>query len=151
MVRKRLDDSHCAVARALNEVGDWWSLMIVLQAMYGVRRFSDFQQALGIAKNILCDRLARLVEHQVLAKVAVGEQGSRHEYRLTPKGRDLFTVVVALRQWSDRWHPDSRSPGMHDRAEGQPLQELYVSSSDGRRLDVRDVILQPADARKDTA
>lgn len=144
MVKKRLDDSRCAVARALNEVGDWWSLLIVLHAMYGARRFSDFQQSLGIAKNILCDRLARLVEHDVLAKVEVGEHGSRHEYRLTPKGRDLFTVVVALRQWSDRWHPDSDSPGIRDRALGEPLQHLRVTAADGRRLDVRDVILEPA-------
>ena len=104
MARKRFDDSSCSVARALNEVGDWWSLLIVLHAMYGTRRFVDFQQELGIAKNILCDRLARLVDNEVLRKVDVGEHGSRFEYRLTEKGRDLFPVVIALRQWGDKWN-----------------------------------------------
>ena len=79
------------------------ALLIVLQAMYGTRRFVDFQQELGIARNILVDRLCRLVDNQVLRKVDVGEHGPRHEYRLTDKGRDLFPVVIALRQWGDKW------------------------------------------------
>lgn len=110
MARKRFDDSNCSVARALNEVGDWWSLLIVLHAMYGTRRFVDFQQQLGIAKNILCDRLTKLVDNEVLRKVDVGEHGSRFEYRLTEKGRDLFPVVVALRQWGDKWNPAPDGP-----------------------------------------
>jgi len=120
MARKRFDDSSCSVARALNEVGDWWSLLIVLHAMYGTRRFVDFQQQLGIAKNILCDRLACLVDNDVLRKVDVGEHGSRFEYRLTEKGRDLFPVVVALRQWGDKWNPapDGQVLDLRDRATG---------------------------------
>ena len=72
MARKRFDDSNCSVARALNEVGDWWSLLIVLHAMYGTRRFVDFQQELGIAKNILCDRLARLVGQRGIEQSGCG-------------------------------------------------------------------------------
>lgn len=146
MARKRFDDSNCSVARALNEVGDWWSLLIVLQAMYGTRRFVDFQQELGIARNILCDRLGRLVDNQVLRKVEVGEHGSRQEYRLTDKGRDLFPVVIALRQWGDRWNPapEGAPLNLRDRDSGRPIRPVEVQDADGRPLTVRDVYLPEA-------
>lgn len=142
MSKKRFDDANCAVARALNEVGDWWSLLIVLHAMYGTRRYVDFQQGLGIARNILCDRLSRLVENQVLSKVEVGEHGSRCEYRLTDKGRALFPVVVALRQWGDQWNPSSCGPALRDRATGRPLRPVCVQDADGKPLQLRDVVLE---------
>ncbi len=148
MARKRFDDSNCSVARALNEVGDWWSLLIVLQAMYGTRRYVDFQQELGIAKNILCDRLSRLVDNEVLAKVNVGEHGARYEYRLTDKGRDLFPVVIALRQWGDKWNPapDGSALDLRDRATSRPIGQIHVSDADGKPLTVRDVFMpEPAD------
>ena len=154
MARKRFDDSSCSVARALNEVGDWWSLLIVLHAMYGTRRFVDFQQQLGIAKNILCDRLARLVDNEVLRKEEVGEHGSRFEYRLTEKGRDLFPVVVALRQWGDKWNPapDGQALDLRDRATGQPVQPVTVQNTDGQALTIRDVLVAAdAQSAKDTA
>ena len=140
MVRKRFPDTHCSVARALNDVGDWWSLLVVKEAMLGTRRFVDFQQNLGIARNILCDRLARLLENGVLVKQDVGEHGTRYEYRLTEKGRDLFTVVTALRQWSDRWNGESGGPELVDRANGEPVRTVAVRSADGRTLDVRAVV-----------
>ncbi len=145
MARKRFDDSNCSVARALNEVGDWWSLLIVLQAMYGTRRFVDFQQQLGIARNILCDRLARLVDNQVLRKVEVGEHGSRQEYRLTEKGRDLFPVVIALRQWGDKWNPSPEGVplDLRDRETGQAIQPMAVQNEGGKELTVRDVFVPP--------
>ncbi|MBB5321571.1 winged helix-turn-helix transcriptional regulator [Marinobacter oulmenensis] len=143
MARKRFDDSNCSVARALNEVGDWWSLLIVLHAMHGTRRFVDFQHELGIAKNILCNRLGRLVEHQVLHKVDVGEHGSRFEYRLTEKGRDLFPVVIALRQWGDKWSPAPEpSPlDLRDRASGRPIQPVQVRDAEGNPVTIRDVFV----------
>ena len=156
MARKRFDDSNCSVARALNQVGDWWSLLIVLQAMYGTRRFVDFQQELGIAKNILCDRLARLVDNGVLKKVDVGEHGSRFEYRLTEKGRDLFPVVIALRQWGDKWNPapDEAPLDLRDRATGQPIQTIQVQNAEGKPITVRDVFVSGdamPDSKKDLA
>ncbi|GGY62548.1 winged helix-turn-helix transcriptional regulator [Marinobacter zhanjiangensis] len=149
MARKRFDDSSCSVARALNEVGDWWSLLIVLQAMYGTRRFVDFQQELGIARNILGDRLNRLVDNDVLRKVDVGEHGPRFEYRLTDKGRDLFPVVIALRQWGDRYNPcpDQPSLDLRDRRTGQPIRQLEVLDADGNPVSVRDVMV-PEDSEK---
>lgn len=148
MARKRFDDSSCSVARALNEVGDWWSLLIVLQAMYGTRRFVDFQQELGIARNILVDRLNRLVDNEVLRKVDVGEHGPRFEYRLTDKGRDLFTVVIALRQWGDRWNPapEQTTLDLRDRRTGRPIQQMAVQDADGQPLSIRDVFVPEDEA-----
>jgi DNA-binding HxlR family transcriptional regulator len=144
MARKRFDDSSCSVARALNEVGDWWSLLIVLQAMYGTRRFVDFQQELGIARNILGDRLNRLVDNEVLRKVDVGEHGPRFEYRLTDKGRDLFPVVIALRQWGDKWNPAPEQPtlDLRDRETLRPIPPVQVQNADGEPLTLRDVFVQ---------
>ncbi|MBS8239908.1 transcriptional regulator [Marinobacter lipolyticus] len=147
MARKRFDDSNCSVARALNEVGDWWSLLIVLHAMHGTRRFVDFQQELGIARNILCDRLARLVDNEVLRKVDVGEHGSRFEYRLTEKGRDLFPIVIALRQWGDKWNPapDQTPLDLRDRETGRTILPVDVRDADGKPLTVRDVFVPESD------
>ncbi|MCL7942797.1 helix-turn-helix domain-containing protein [Marinobacter sp. ATCH36] len=147
MARKRFDDSSCSVARALNEVGDWWSLLVVLHAMYGTRRFVDFQQELGIARNILCDRLARLVDNEVLKKVEVGEHGSRFEYRLTDKGRDLFPIVIALRQWGDKWNPapDQAPLDLRDRETGRTIPRVEVQDADGNPLTVRDVFVPNGD------
>ncbi|MGB1949405.1 MAG: winged helix-turn-helix transcriptional regulator [Marinobacter sp.] len=160
MARKRFDDSNCSVARALNEVGDWWSLLIVLHAMHGTRRFVDFQQELGIARNILCDRLARLVDNEVLKKVDVGEHGSRFEYRLTEKGRDLFPIVIALRQWGDKWNPapDQAPLDLRDRETGRTILPVDVRDADGKPLTVRDVFvpgddigqLKPSNSKKKT-
>ena len=143
MASKRRQDDPCSVARALEEVGDWWSLLIVRQAMFGSRRFSEFQQQLGIARNILVDRLSRLVNTEVLKKVDVGETGKRYEYRLTEKGRDLFPVLVALRQWGDRWNRCEDQPALvlRDRRTGRPIPRVEVRDAEGRPVDLIDVIV----------
>jgi len=94
---------NCGIAQALEALGDWWTLLIVRDAFFGARRFGDFQHSLGIAKNILSDRLQRLVEHEIFAKVDVGDSGQRFEYRLTEKGEALLPLLTALREWSDEW------------------------------------------------
>ncbi|WP_428819334.1 winged helix-turn-helix transcriptional regulator [Microbulbifer sp. MCCC 1A16149] len=140
MTRKRFDDLGCSVACALNEVGDWWSLLVIKQAMLGTRRYGDFQKSLGIAKNILCDRLSRLVENGVMIRVDVGEHGTRYEYRLTEKGRDLFAVVVALRQWSERWNGSKDSMQLVERGNGEAIAQVAVQNTAGEALSVRDVL-----------
>ena len=130
----------CSLARGLAEVGDWWSLMIIREAMYGSRRFSDFQQNLGIARNILTDRLNKLVERQILRKVDAGEHGTRFEYRLTDKGRDLFVVLTALRQWADKWVFENEPPFvLVDRESGRPVQPVQVLDADGNPLKLHQV------------
>ena len=103
MSRKRFESMTCGVAQALEQVGDWWTLLIVRDAFFGLRRFSEFEESLGIAKNILSDRLQKLVDHEVLQKERLPEPGQRHAYTLTKKGRDLWLVLTAMRLWSDKW------------------------------------------------
>ena len=141
MARKDFSKVDCSVARCLDAVGDIWAFLIVRDAMFGITRYSDFQRSLGIAKNILRDRLEALVEQEILRKVDAGEHGPRFEYKLTEKGRDLFPVMVALRQWSDKWvEPEARNILiMKDRAKQQPLPYMQVLDSEGNRLTLHDI------------
>ena len=100
--RKSMQDDACPVARSLDLVGDRWSMLIVRDAFDGISRFSDFQRNLGVAKNILSDRLSALVEEGVLTVQPASDGTSYQQYVLTPKGESLFPVVVALRQWGER-------------------------------------------------
>jgi DNA-binding HxlR family transcriptional regulator len=94
---------NCSVARCLDAVGEWWSLLIVRDAFLGVRRFDDFQARLGISRNILTNRLNHLVDNGVLERRPYQDRPPRSEYVLTDKGSDLWQVVAAMRQWGDRW------------------------------------------------
>src|SRR5215207_8178729 len=100
----------CSVARTLEVVGEWWTMLIVRDAFFGVTRFDDFQRRLGIARNVLTARLDKLVEVGVLERVAYQERPRRYEYRLTAKGRDLWPVLNALREWGDRWTAGDDGP-----------------------------------------
>jgi DNA-binding HxlR family transcriptional regulator len=111
--RTSFEDMTCSVARTLEVVGEWWSLLIVRDAILGVRRFDDFQQRLGISRNILTQRLQRLVDQGVLARVPYQDNPPRFEYRLTPKGEDLWLVLGAMRQWGDKWEPLDEGPSTH--------------------------------------
>ncbi len=106
---------HCSVAQCLEVVGEWWSMLIVRDASLGVSRFDDFQERLGISRNVLQQRLTHLVDHGVLERVAYQEHPPRYDYRLTEKGRDLWPVLAAMRQWGDRW----AAP------EGPPLEVVH--------------------------
>ncbi|MCX5205191.1 helix-turn-helix transcriptional regulator [Streptomyces sp. NBC_00237] len=140
VTRTRFDDSECPVARSVDAIGDWWSLLIVRDAFDGSRRFGEFQRGLGVAKNILTARLRTLVAGGVLESVPASDGSAYREYVLTPKGEALFPVVVALRQWGEQ---NSFAPGephsqLVDRERGKPLRPLEVLSSDGRRLNPED-------------
>src|SRR6266705_2044380 len=91
----------CPVARPLDAIGDWWSLLIIRDAFDGLRRFGEFQKNLGLAKNILSVRLKNLVDHDILTSVPASDGSAYQEYVLTRKGRDLFPLLVALRQWGE--------------------------------------------------
>ena len=99
MRRKRLFQDPCPIARSLDVIGDWWSLLIVREALMGTRRFSDFQQHLGLAKNILSTRLRKLVDQGVLETRPSAERCDHNEYHLTEKGRRLQPVLAALSTW----------------------------------------------------
>lgn len=108
--RTDLSAMPCSIARTLEVVGDHWTLLIIRDAFYGLRRFEDFQRDLGIARNILTDRLNRLVDHGVFERHLYEQHPPRHEYRLSDKGRDLLPVVLAMMSWGDRWETDNGPP-----------------------------------------
>jgi DNA-binding HxlR family transcriptional regulator len=102
MLGRTYDDQVCSVARALEVLGERWTLLVVRDALLGLSRFDDFQNSLGVARNVLTDRLARLVEAGVMEKVPYQQRPLRYEYRLTTAGRELAVPVVGLMQWGDR-------------------------------------------------
>lgn len=141
MRRTSFSDMSCSIARCLEQVGDWWTLLIVREAFFGTRRFGEFQSHLGIAPNVLSARLHGLVQHGILQAVAQSENGRVLDYRLTDKGRDLFPIVIAMLQWGDRHAPAPEGPPVQiiDRENGRPIAALQVRSDDGRVLQARDV------------
>jgi DNA-binding HxlR family transcriptional regulator len=141
MGRKRFADMNCGIAQALEAFGDWWTLLIVRDAFFGAKRFGDFEKSLGIAKNILADRLERLVEHGIFEKGPAPDGGSRAEYRLTGKGEALLPVLTALRDWSDEWvFGRGHEPVIvKDRRTGRRLPKLAVVDADGKPLSRRDL------------
>jgi len=144
-MRRRFDDQNCSVAQALEVLGDWWTLLVVREAFLGVRRFADFEANLDISKNILTARLEHLVTHGVLARVDAGVHGTRYEYELTPMGRDLATVMTALREWGDRWiYGKGREPLLAlERRSGQRIPRLRILDDEGRPLAGCDIVLAP--------
>lgn len=131
----------CSVARALAIVGDRWTLLILREAFLRTRRFQDFQSRLGAARNLVADRLQKLVDHGVLEKIQYEVRPPRYEYRLTEMGRDLYPVILALVGWGDRWLDDGAGPpieNVHRRC-GHPMHSVAVCSACGEDLDPRDV------------
>ena len=126
---------ECALPRALEAVGERWSFLILRGAFNGLQHFEEFQSTLGIARNILSNRLARLVENEILQREPDPTDRRRVAYRLTEKGLDLLPVLLSLRQWGERWcsaHPSN--PVLVDRYSRQPIAPMAVRSREGRVL-----------------
>lgn len=139
MKRTSLEQAECPIARSLDAIGDWWSLLIIRDAFLGIRRFGEFQRNIGLAKNILTVRLRALVEHGVLATAPASDGSAYQEYVLTPKGRGLFPILVALRQWSEEFSGDKGFPTLLvDRDKGRPVRKLELRAEDGRLLGAGD-------------
>ena len=117
MQRTSFESMNCSIAQCLEAIGEWWSVLILRDAFLGVTRFDDFQARLGISRNILSNRLTHLVDVGVLERVPYQEHPPRSEYRLTEKGRDLWVVMTAMRQWGDRW----------DAPDGPPLEMQHTT------------------------
>lgn len=150
--RNHFEDADCPVARALGAVGEWWSLLIVRDAFDGVRRFSDFQQSLGVSKGILTTRLRRLVALGILEPAPASDGTAYQEYALTEKGRGLFPVVVGLRQWGEDhcFKPGEPRSVLVDARTGQPVGRLNVQSSTGEVLTAAETIVKKAVRRRAT-
>jgi DNA-binding HxlR family transcriptional regulator len=148
--RTSLAGDGCPVARALDVIGDWWSMLIIRDALLGRRRFGEFQKSLGLAKNILSTRLRMLVDEGILSTIPASDGSAYRDYVLTEKGRGLFPILIALRQWSEAFdsHPEEITTIMVDRATGEPVKPLELRARDGRLLGVGDVELKPRPATK---
>ena len=144
MERKSFSDMHCSVAQCLEIVGEWWSLLIIRDAFLGITRFDEMQERLGISRNVLNQRLARLVSADVLVKVAYSEHPPRFDYRLTDKGRDLWPVITMMRQWGDKYAaPDGPPMELIHKGCGHVSQATVVCSECGEPIGPRDVRALP--------
>ena len=134
--RTSLEEATCPIARSLDVIGDWWSLLIIRDAFLGIRRFSELQKNIGIARNILTVRLRALVDDGILEMAPASDGSAYQEYVLTPKGRGVFPVLVALRQWSEEFvfSPSECATQLVDRSSGQPVRKLELRAQDGRLL-----------------
>lgn len=140
MRRKSFAGMNCSIAKSLDEIGEWWSLLIVRECTQGICRFDDFQRELGIARNILSARLERLIELGIMERFPL-EDRAGEGYRLTEKGEDLYPVLVALLQWGDRWlAKDGKPPiALVENSTGAPIESIAVRGKGKGRLSFRDI------------
>jgi len=135
MKRTSLGHMNCSIAQTLDVVGDPWTLLIVRDALFGIKRFDDFRQSLGIPRATLTSRLDTLVEHGVLERRRYQDRPERHEYLPTEKGRDLRRVMVSMLQWGDEWLALPEPPvTLIDADTGDEIEPVYVDRRSGRPL-----------------
>ena len=126
MLNRDYEGQNCSIARALEVVGERWTLLIIRDVFLGLRRFDVLQQSLGIARNVLADRLNRLVEEGVLERVRYSERPERFEYRLTRKGRELNIALTGLRQWGDKYLSERPTRVLRRKADRKPVVAALV-------------------------
>ena len=132
--------TECALPAALEAVGERWSFLILRGVFNGLHHFEEFQSTLGIARNILSNRLGRLVENEILEREPDPADRRKVAYRLTPKGRELLPVLIALRQWGERWVSGVPSnPVLVDRDSRRPVAPIAVRAADGRSLSLSEL------------
>jgi DNA-binding HxlR family transcriptional regulator len=145
--RFRYSAENCSIRRTLDVVGEKWTLLVLREAFYGVRRFDDFARGVGCARNILSARLNTLVDEGLLHREPYREPGQRArvEYRLTEKGLELFPAVVALMQWGDRWagEPDGPPVEITHRECGEPVTVSMTCAAGHGPLSARDTRAEP--------
>jgi DNA-binding HxlR family transcriptional regulator len=144
MAPKDLADD-CSIARTLDVIGDRWSLLILRDGFYGVRRFEDFQRDLGVARNVLSDRLGKLVDRGIFERRLYAERPPRYEYRLTPKGRDLLPVLLTMLRWGDDWEGGGTEPPVkliHTDC-GHATHAVLDCAHCGEPLNLRNVYVDP--------
>jgi DNA-binding HxlR family transcriptional regulator len=126
MLKRDYEGQDCSIARALEIVGERWTLLIVRDAFRGLRRFDEFQANLGVARNVLTGRLNRLVEEGILERVLYSERPERYEYQLTEKGRDLNIALAGLRQWGDQYLSETPPTTLRRKSDQQPVFAALV-------------------------
>ena len=144
MKAKSFADMQCSIARSLEQVGPWWSMLIIRDAMMGLRRFKQFETSLGIAKNTLANRLAHLTGSGILEKVPAKDGSNYEEYVLTPKGRELAPVLMALAQWGDKWavHENGPTFAFVDTTTGRDVPQIWPRRSGGKKIRLGEIGLK---------
>lgn len=134
----------CSIARTVDFLGDWWTPLVLREAFYGARRYDQFQQELGIARNTLSDRLHRLVDEGLMERHRYQSEPERYEYGLTEKGRDFFGVLMAMSQWGDRWLSGEHGvPVLYrHRSCAHDVQVEVVCGQCGERLRAEDMTMR---------
>ena len=142
---------ECSLPAALESMGERWSFLIIRAAFNGLHHFEEFQSELGIARNILANRLGRLVEHGIMGREAMPEDRRKIQYALTEKGAALLPTMIALRQWGERWETCVPAfPILVDARDRRPIEPVSVMSHDGRVLTKHDLIWAlPGDVAQD--
>lgn len=136
MQRTSFNDMRCPIARSLERVGEWWSILILRDAFFGVTRFDDFQSSLGIAPNMLTRRLRALTEAGLLERRRYSDKPPRYEYVLTPKGWDFRPVLLALMEWGNRhFSPEGLSMFLVDERTGERVEPVMADAKTGERID----------------
>jgi DNA-binding HxlR family transcriptional regulator len=131
----------CPIARSLERVGEWWSILILRDALHGYTRFDQFQKSLSIAPNMLTRRLNGLVKAELLTRRRYSDRPPRYEYLLTPRGRDFRPVLVALMTWGNRhFAPEGASARLVHARSGKPADPVLVDRRSGRRITERDFV-----------
>jgi DNA-binding HxlR family transcriptional regulator len=146
MLKSDYEGQNCSVARALEVVGERWTLLIVRDAFLGRRRFDEFQASLGISRNVLSERLARLVDEGILERALYQERPERYEYRLTPKGRDLHLALTGLRQWGDKYLSSKPPTVLRSKVDRRPVIAALIPKGQAH-LRVDEVELVPGPGR----
>ncbi len=131
---------RCPLPQAIELIGEKWSFLILRGAFNGLQHFEQFQAGLGIARNILSNRLAKLVEGEILAREPDPADRRKVVYSLTPKGEALLPVVLALRQWGEAWGHGTKEIFLADAREGKPVRRIAVLAEDGRELKLGDMM-----------
>lgn len=146
MSRTDLTKFDCSVAQTLDQIGEWWTLLILRDAFHGIKRFDDFQTQLEISPTVLSARLQSLTKNGILEKRKSRTDGRAFEYILTAKGLDLYPVLLSLMAWGDKYAPNNEGPRMRllDKKNLRPIQPVAVHADDGRVLGAKDVVVRPA-------
>jgi DNA-binding HxlR family transcriptional regulator len=126
MLNRAYESQNCSIASALEVVGERWTLLIVRDVFLGLRRFDQIQESLGIARNVLTDRLTGLVDEGILERVLYSDRPERYEYRLTQKGRDLLLPLAALGQWGDKYVSDKPTTLLRRKSDKKAITAALV-------------------------
>jgi DNA-binding HxlR family transcriptional regulator len=148
VLRRDYEGQNCSIARALEVVGERWTLLIVRDVFLGRRRFDQLQESLGVARNVLTDRLSRLVEEGILERVPYSERPARFEYQLTDKGRELNVALTALRQWGDKYLSERPPTVLRRKIDKKPvIAALVPKGAEVLRTDEVETVPGPGSRR----